>query len=137
MLWKKKCDLKRLFMLLMPGLLPLWANWIACSCSFSGNIILSDFRRTLFPENVILLSIGWILCRSLDAVFKIHVFPDLTVFNSSDNVGSSSVCFAIDEIPNWSMIGVVCRQYNRFCSSSASIFSVSVNVENGFPCLES
>ena len=113
----------------------LYAYIIASFRSFSGSIIHSDLKRMLFLIMVISSKMGPSFCRSLDAVLGIHVFPELIIPRSLHSTRFSAVNFIINDIPYWSITGVVCSTYSKLCSSSASICSFSGKVENGFPCL--
>ena len=117
MLWKKKCVQRHLSMLLIPEWLHLCASLSAFFYSASGNIILSDFSRILFPEIVILSRIGSNFRNLFDADLGIHFLPDLTIFSNCESMWSSSVHSAINDIPRWSMTGVVCNKESRLCSS--------------------
>ena len=64
----------------------------------------------LFPEIVIWSSIGSNFCILFDADLGINFLPDLTISSNCESMGSSSVCFAMTDIPRWSMTGVVCHK---------------------------
>ena len=68
-----------------------------------------DFNRMLFPEIVISSRIGSNFRNLFDADLGIHFLPDLTIFSNCESMGSSSVCYAINDIPRWSMT-VVCNK---------------------------
>ena len=90
----------------------------------------------LFAVMVISSKVGANFCWSLDVVLVSHVFSDLIIPISLHSAGSSSVHYAIGDICSWSITGLVCNKYDKFCSSSASICLFSGNVENGFPCFD-
>ena len=64
----------------------------------------------LFPEIVISSRIGSNFYNLFDADLDIHFLPDLTMPSNCEVMGSSSVCFAITDIPRWSMACVVCNK---------------------------
>ena len=64
----------------------------------------------LFPEIVTSSRIGSNVHNLFVADFGIHFLPDLTISSNFESMGSSSVCFAIIDIPRWSMTGVVCNK---------------------------
>ena len=86
--------------------LPDWLSLCASSSFFfwnvASNIILFDFNRVLFR---FIVNLSRIVSHfvSFDKVLGIHFSSNFEI------TGSSSICFAINDIPRWCMTGVVCN----------------------------